>query len=657
MISNIKKGETICSLSPWKIFPLFPEPEVDNLFLELPNFSSYDHNPLGDLTAEVNKLSMVVPSTKNVLRRIAKNDDDLWSIYTVISTMSLVLSGVVAIRSNFGPNAPPSRERCSTTAGEDTDLSVEAWTWIQDRMSWVEWVDLHRYVQEHLWIVSAPHPLQTYAIQTVPFFTREQVAKASNLLGLESKLLPTDGRQEYPTTGTLAMRLSQLLRDTYQPRSFGILLREANQDWPCPVRHSCLPSAALQLESISRVNLVALYDLDNGDSSKDKEISISVDGGVTGAEGEARRRCAQMRHRHNSSCLLCAPVAVNGETPQHTWQSTVRLGHYYFQQEQHHEAESCYNQSLQLNNCLCDIRHALGALHLAQGKFLDAQLTWKEAASKIRALGRSVQCHKGIGLQLKKQHAYNYLKTDPVNKSPQTMSYKSQTYFDKQCFVTPMLWESECKRLIDIANEAGMWTTGRHHAVPTNDVPIHQVPELLDWFCAWMEQECEPLLMQQFQIDNPQEKRFYVHDAFVVRYGGSKERSNHLTCHLDECTHSLVICLNKDFEGGGTYFHDFNTVLSPKVGEVVSFKGDTLRHGGDVVTQGTRFILAVFLYLDWSYAAASGKSDSTEGGAFKEIAKHGSDQCRKRQTQPLFQEAKKQKAGFLFSFNIQGVGD
>jgi hypothetical protein len=59
------------------------------------------------------------------------------------------------------------------------------------------------------------------------------------------------------------------------------------------------------------------------------------------------------------------------------------------------------------------------------------------------------------------------------------------------------------------------------------------------------------------------------------------------------------LVLNNDFQGGGTYFMNENKVLNPKQeGSFISFRGDKLQHGGEVVMSGVRYIMAVFLYYD-----------------------------------------------------------
>lgn len=144
-----------------------------------------------------------------------------------------------------------------------------------------------------------------------------------------------------------------------------------------------------------------------------------------------------------------------------------------------------------------------------------------------------------------------------------------------------------------VAEEIPTWTTSRHYAVPTNDVPIHHVPKLLHWFQVWMTTTCQSLLRHQFGTT----RRFYVHDAFLVRYQALSQ-SHFLPLHYDESTHSMVLALNDDFEGGGSYFYTVNQTISPNTGSMVSFRGNQLLHGGNVVTRGVRYIVAIFLYLD-----------------------------------------------------------
>jgi len=285
-----------------------------------------------------------------------------------------------------------------------------------------------------------------------------------------------------------------------------------------------------------------------------------------------------------------------------------------------------------------ELWHAMAAINLAKHEFLQAQRHWSHGNEQNPWMGK---IHSGIALQLEKQGAYGYLtpllssypscgdidhddadkgtttsntsKTTPIN----TFTYEILS--PRRLFIAPSLIPNEmCDRLIQWAEEHGNgrnsctsngngdedgWTTMRHYAVPTNDIPVHKIPKVLEWFQHWMTTECQSLLQEQFQISNGhhgrsrRRRRFYVHDAFVVRYTASST-SRFLPLHYDESTHSMILALNDDFEGGGTYFFDVDTTLRPSKGSLVTFRGDAMLHGGNVVTKGVRYILAVFLFLD-----------------------------------------------------------
>jgi hypothetical protein len=316
---------------------------------------------------------------------------------------------------------------------------------------------------------------------------------------------------------------------------------------------------------------------------------------------------------------------------------TQRLAHIYFQQEKFSQAKElyrrCHDQCVESNNTAlaADLWHSIAAVELTQRNFLEAQRHWKQ--------GSHYQSHHtGITLQLEKQKAYRYFEYTNQTTNIATLPESQAIGSSRQLFVTPRLESpATCRQLIEWAQEhaskQGGWTTSRHYDVPTNDVPVHKVPTLLDWFVPWMDRDIQPLLQAQFQTT----KRFYVHDAFLVRYEATSS-SHFLPLHYDESTHSLILALSEDFEGGGTYFYSLDQTMTPKTGSLVSFRGNKLLHGGNVVTQGVRFILAVFLYLDGD----SSTSKEQELGGTRSIM-----------SGTLSQESKRQKTsegGFSFGF-------
>ena len=193
---------------------------------------------------------------------------------------------------------------------------------------------------------------------------------------------------------------------------------------------------------------------------------------------------------------------------------------------------------------------------------------------------------------------------------PLQQSGNQCVYLSKDALVS----SEECSRAIQWAEEHAAhaqslssapsgWSTSRHYAVPTTDIPIHEMPPFLDWFNTLMKNKLGPMVRDQFLRG---QGRVVVHDAFIVKYqhiptllpaevppptlstetGTSHSRSTgtshsrslskclkesvtssqrHLPLHTDESTHSLIIALNRldEYEGGGTYFAALDAALRP----------------------------------------------------------------------------------------------
>jgi len=170
----------------------------------------------------------------------------------------------------------------------------------------------------------------------------------------------------------------------------------------------------------------------------------------------------------------------------------------------------------------------------------------------------------------------------------------------------PLLAKVECARAIALAEahaaarEAG-WTTSRHYAVPTTDIPVASVPELLGWFNGFCETRLFPLIAHCYHSSpvggghfGPDALR--VKDAFVVKYDAAAGQTG-LPKHKDQSDFSVTIALNgaDEYGGGGTRFSKLKAVARPGRGHVVAFEGGELSHSGVKITRGTRYILAVFM--------------------------------------------------------------
>jgi hypothetical protein len=84
--------------------------------------------------------------------------------------------------------------------------------------------------------------------------------------------------------------------------------------------------------------------------------------------------------------------------------------------------------------------------------------------------------------------------------------------------------------------------------------------------------------------------------CFVIKY--SQELKPDMVAHYDMTTYSMVINLNNDFEGGGTYFPLRRYYHNPRengVGECIIYRADTMMswHEALPVTSGIRYVLNV----------------------------------------------------------------
>jgi hypothetical protein len=408
---------------------------------------------------------------------------------------------------------------------------------------------------------------------------------------------------------------------------------------------SCLPNTCLELHAIVDIEKtppvvvpaiekennnrkiccrwIALYDLSSAESKNENKTLSTMPKSL-------ECNCFQCTYQTKS---MIQTFDDNKKINLSNLAQARRLAHSYFYKEAFGDAMSLYQQCHQYcasssaedkvtdtnsikseenaewkGHAEADLWHTMGAVILTQQKFALAQQHWKNGS-------RYQSIHNELSEQLEKQRAYQYFHPLPEPPIAQ-FSYETIRAAEQQIlrnptkstnlsvFVTPEVIEvAACRNLIqwaqDHALNNGGWTASRHYAVPTTDLPIHKVPKLLEWFQEWMKQVLLPLLRDQFgsaRCENSDE-RFYVHDAFLVRYEATAS-SRFLPLHFDESTHSCVLALNDDFDGGGSYVYDLNRSIAPATGGMASFLGNQCLHGGNPVTRGVRYILAIFLFRD-----------------------------------------------------------
>ena len=281
------------------------------------------------------------------------------------------------------------------------------------------------------------------------------------------------------------------------------------------------------------------------------------------------------------------------------------LGDLAMQQARYGDACAIYDEMLRIQPHNADVLHARCATFLERGVFREAQRLWRKASDFCND-------HEGISLHVRKQEAYEaVLDMENTTTSIAITNDMFIDLLDRKCFLTtqPILTKEECSLAIGWAEEAARlrgngWTTSRHYAVPTTDIPIHEVPNLLELFNGILATRLRPLLALQYGSEEVGDNGQYVfiHDAFIVRYdadGGQK----HLPLHRDQSTHSFTIALNspEEYDGGGTWLAPLGRAVRPSLGGALSFRGDEILHGGDPVVRGRRYIIVAFCFISKGY--------------------------------------------------------
>lgn len=405
------------------------------------------------------------------------------------------------------------------------------------------------------------------------------------------------------------------------------------------VYHSCVPTVAL-----TRTNDLAWLALH--DYTKEELTTSKLDS----LEGDLQARSTELKrilgHKFVCLCVRCRYEADPDSVicMGFSREQLKRVGDLAMQQGRFEDASALYDNILLSHPNDGDVLHAKAAATLGrassvefakyghcQGYFNHAQQLWSKA-------GVLSSTHPDIAIQLKKQVVCKTLQYDDHADTGVNIPYTS--FLDGKCHITadiPVISLEACQHVINTAEEyaatggTGGWTTARHYAVPTTDVPIYEL-KLHGWFYQLWNGTIRPLLRSQFQLTSSvsaatSDKRtrdIFLHDAFVVRYDAEKQRS--LPPHYDESTHSFIIALNSEFKGGGTFIDSLGKSITPSPGGMLSFCGGELQHSGNPVVEGVRYIIAAFCYVDLYGAGISALDGNTRNQSkLKDLFTHEHD--------------------------------
>lgn len=160
-------------------------------------------------------------------------------------------------------------------------------------------------------------------------------------------------------------------------------------------------------------------------------------------------------------------------------------------------------------------------------------------------------------------------------------------------FEFPLFTPKFCREAIALAESKDEWTIDRHEHYPTNDVLLQEIG-LNDIYNRVLDEVVRPLAIHLWNLEGSQWDAF-SNENFMARY--TTTRQSHLSLHHDRSHLTMVIKLNDEFSGGGTWFPQYQKLSNPEmVGTAVLHPGMiTHRHGARPITSGARYITVSFI--------------------------------------------------------------
>jgi len=157
----------------------------------------------------------------------------------------------------------------------------------------------------------------------------------------------------------------------------------------------------------------------------------------------------------------------------------------------------------------------------------------------------------------------------------------------------PLFTEKFCKEAIALAEEMDNWTTDRHEFYPTNDVLLQDI-KLQDIYHRVLQEVIYPLCKHIWTLDGNGWLDMFS-ENFMARY--TTDRQSHLSLHHDFSHITMVVKLNDEFDGGGTWFPKYKILSNPeRVGTATLHPGMvTHLHGARPIYSGKRYICVSFM--------------------------------------------------------------
>jgi len=154
--------------------------------------------------------------------------------------------------------------------------------------------------------------------------------------------------------------------------------------------------------------------------------------------------------------------------------------------------------------------------------------------------------------------------------------------------------ETVLRAVTAVTDKAG-WSTTRHTAYRTMDIPCSEVPEVDRWVRSTIEERVFPRMSESYDLPGCA-YALHFRDLFFVKYCNESGGQPGLDLHKDGSILSFNILLNpaEEFVGGGTYFEHEDKNYCLTQGDCLTHSGK-VNHAGTPISSGTRMVLVGFV--------------------------------------------------------------
>jgi Tfp pilus assembly protein PilF len=161
----------------------------------------------------------------------------------------------------------------------------------------------------------------------------------------------------------------------------------------------------------------------------------------------------------------------------------------------------------------------------------------------------------------------------------------------------PLFSADEAALVIKMAQEEGVdnneYTSGKYKL---GGDWLTNLPNTRKWFNDKLETTLFPLLSNLFPeiVSSPSVLR--AHSVSLLKYNVTHPRTD---VHVDNGILAMTLAMTPqdEYKGGGTFYEHMDSILPMDVGHG-TFRPGSVRHGGQKVLQGTRYILGAFLLIE-----------------------------------------------------------